>query len=124
MGLSIQATIKQAMRFAKADKKRVRFVSKVMTGEAQGNGATITAIYGLGADNNYLGKANRAKAHILILRKSTQKVNVANGGMSTETNVTPLPILQLSKAAAEAHTFEDYPPSLLSVGSVNDDGNV
>ena len=44
--------------------------------------------------------------------------------MSTATNVTPLPIPQLSKAAAEAHTFEDFPTSLLSVGKVNDDGNV
>ena len=38
--------------------------------------------------------------------------------------MTPLPIPQLSKAAAEGHTFEDFPTSLLSVGKVNDDGNV
>ena len=38
--------------------------------------------------------------------------------------MTPLHIPQLSKAAAEAHTFEDFPTSLLSVSKVNNDGNV
>ena len=61
---------------------------------------------------------------MLILRKSTKRVNVANGGTSTATNVTPLAIPRLSKAAEEAHTFEDFPTSLLSVGKVNNDGNV
>ena len=44
--------------------------------------------------------------------------------MSTATNVTPLPIPHLSKAAAEAHTFEDFPTLLMSVGKVKDDGSV
>jgi hypothetical protein len=95
-----------------------------MTTEAQGNSVTIIVTYNLGADNNYLSKANRAKAHIPILQKSTKRVNVANGGTSTATNVTPLPIPRLSKAAAEAPTFKDSLASLLSVGKSNDDSNV
>ena len=78
----------------------------------------------MGADDNYLNETDRAKAHIPILRKSTKQVNVADRGTSTATNVTPLPISRLSKAAAEAHTFEYFPTSLLSVVKVNDDGNV
>ena len=59
-----------------------------------------------------------------ILRKSSKRVKVANGEVSTATHVTPLPIPQLSNAAAEAHTFQDFPTSLLSVGKVSDDCNV
>ena len=124
MGLSIRATIKRAMRFIKADKKRVRFATTITVAEAEQDSATIMVTYDSGADDNYMSESNRANARLPILRKSSKRVNVANGGLSKATNVTPLPIPGLSKAAAEAHTFKDFPTSLLSVGKVNDDGNV
>ena len=102
----------------------MRFASKITTAEAQSNSATVIVTYNSGADNNYLSKADKAKAHMPILQKMRKRVNVANGGTSTATNVTPLPIPRLSKAAAEAHTFKDFPTLLLSVGKVNNDGNV
>ena len=102
----------------------MHFASKVATAEARSNSATIIVTYDPGVDNNYLSKVDQAKAHMPILQKSTKRVNVANGGTSTATNVTPLPILRLSKAAAEAPTFKDSPASLLSVGKSNDDSNV
>ena len=49
---------------------------------------------------------------------------MANGGTSTATPVIPLHIPRLSKTAAEANTFENFLTSLLSVGKINDDGNV
>ena len=76
------------------------------------------------ADDNYLSEADRARAQILILQKLTKKVNIANGGTSTATNATPLPIPRLLKDAAEAHTFKDSRTSQLSVGKVSDGGNV
>ena len=100
------------MIFIKADKKRVRFATKIATAESQCNNATIMVTYNSGADNNYLSKADKAKAKLPILRKLAK------------TNKTLLPIPQLSKAAAEAHTFEDFPTLLLRVGKVNNDGNV
>jgi hypothetical protein len=124
MGLSIRATIKRAMRFIKADKKRVRFATTITVAEAEQDSATIMVTYDSGADDNYMSESDRANARLPILRKSSKRVNVANGGLSKATNVTPLPIPGLSKAAAEAHTFKDFPTSLLSVGKVNDDGNV
>ena len=112
------------MTFVKAEKEQVRFVSKDMTAEAWSNSATIITTYAVGADNNYLSKAGRVEAHMFILQKSTKRVKTANGGTSTAIYVTPLPLPRLSKVAAEAHKFEDVPTSLLSVGKVNDDGNV
>ena len=41
MGLSIRATIKRAMRFIKADKKRVRFATEITIAESQCDSATI-----------------------------------------------------------------------------------
>ena len=112
------------MIFVKADRKRMRFVSKTTTAEAQNNSATITVLYNSGTDGSHLSEGNRARTQMPILQKSTTRVDVANGGTSTATNVTTLPILRLPKDAAEANTFEDVSTSLLSVGKVNDDGNV
>jgi hypothetical protein len=112
------------MRFIKADRKRVRFATTLTTAEAKQDSATIMVTYNSGADNNYMSKSDRTDDKLPILRRSSKRTKVANEGLSTETNVTPIPIQQLSKAAAEAHTFEDFPTSLLSVGKVNGDGNV
>jgi hypothetical protein len=66
-GLSLRATMKQAMRFVKADKTRVRFAPKITTAEAQSNSATVIAIYNLGAEDNYLCVSNRARVQMPIL---------------------------------------------------------
>ena len=89
------------------------------TSEARINITTIIVTYDLGAGDNYSSEADRTNAHMPIVRKSTKRVNVATEGTSTATHVTPLPIPQLSKAAFEAHTFEDFPTSLLNVGKIN-----
>ena len=59
-----------------------------------------------------------------ILRISSKQVGVENGGTSSGKYVTQLPFQQLSRKAAEADTFDDFPTSLLSVGKLADDGNV
>ena len=70
----------------------MRFASKITTAEAQNNSTIIIVTYDLGADDNYLSKSDRARAQMLIVQKSTKRVNVVNGGTSTATDVTPLPI--------------------------------
>ena len=59
-----------------------------------------------------------------ILRISAKKIGVENGGSSSGKYVTSLPFLQLSKKAAEADTFDNFPISLMSVGKTPDNDNV
>ena len=56
------------MIFIKADKKRVRFATKITIAESQCNSAMIMVTYDLGADDNYMSETERAKAKLPILR--------------------------------------------------------
>ena len=80
--------------------------------------------YDSGADSHYLNKQDRIDAGLPVLRKSSKRVGVANGGTSAADNVTALPFDQLSSTARQADTFSDFPQSLMSVGKVSDDGTV
>jgi hypothetical protein len=80
--------------------------------------------YDSGADGHYLSEKDQRKAGLPILRPSTRKVGVANGGTSTAKYVTQLPFQQLSAQAMQADTFQDFPTSLMSVGKTADDGTV
>jgi hypothetical protein len=77
-----------------------------------------------GADGHYLSESDRLQAQLPILRPSTKRVGVANGGSSNGKHVTQLPFKQLSKHAAQADSFEDFPHSLMSVGKTADDGTI
>ena len=59
-----------------------------------------------------------------MLRISSKRVEVANGGGSNGKYVTRLPLPQLSKKASEADKFGDFTTSLMSIGKTSDDGNV
>ena len=76
--------------------------------------------YNSGADNHYISKASQCQASLPILRRSTKRVGVANGGMSVGVHATQLPFKQLSAKAAAADTFQDFPTSLMSVGKMAD----
>jgi hypothetical protein len=80
--------------------------------------------YNSGADGHYFNEQDRIDAGLPILRKSSKRVGVANGGTSKANNVTALPFDQLSPQARLADTFTDFPQSLMSVGKVSDDGTV
>jgi hypothetical protein len=80
--------------------------------------------YDSGADGHYISEKDRHNAGLPILRPSTQKVGVTNGGTSTAKYVTQLPFRQLSARAMQADTFQDFPLSLMSVGKTADDGTV
>ena len=80
--------------------------------------------YDSGADGHYLNEADRKAANLPILRLSSKQVAVANGHISTATHESRLPFPGLSKRAAKADTFNDFPQSLMSVGKVSDDGTL
>ena len=80
--------------------------------------------YDSGADGNYVSKKDSLKAGMPILRRSTRRVGVANNDTINGKWETTLPLPQLSKEAAKADSFDEFPTSLMSVGKTNDDGNV
>jgi hypothetical protein len=84
----------------------------------------VMVTYDSGADGHYISERDRRSAGLPILRPSTRKVGVANGGTSTAKYVTQLPFQQLSAQAMQADTFQDFPTSLMSVGKTADDGTV
>ena len=84
-GYALSTAFKRAIKFIKADDKRVRFAQKI-----------TMATY------------NEDSKAVIISGKF----------------VTSLPFAELSKQAAEADTFTDFSPSLLSVGKTADDGNI
>jgi len=84
----------------------------------------VMVTYDSGADGHYISEKDRRNAGLPILRPSTRKVEVANGGTSTAKYVTQLPFQQLSVQAMQADTFQDFPLSLMSVGKTANDGTV
>ena len=61
--------------------------------------------YDFGANGHYISKNDRITARLPILRQSTKRVGVENGGTSEGTHVTRLPFKQFLNAAAKADTF-------------------
>ena len=68
----------------------------------------VMVTYDSGADGHYISEKDRRKAGLPILRTSTRKVGVANGGTSKAKYVTQLPFRQLSAQATQADTFQDF----------------
>ncbi len=85
---------------------------------------SIMLTYDTGADGHYISKHDQRKAGLPILRPSTRRVGVANGGTSNVKYITQLPFHKLSTQSRQADTFQDFPTSLMSVGKTSDDGTV
>ena len=58
------------------------------------------------------------------MRISDKRGGLANVGACNGKYLTSLPLLQLSRKAAEADTFEEFPTSLMGVSKTSDDVNV
>ena len=123
VGWALTANIKRATSALFA-KKGVRFESKIKVRTYHDDDEPIMVTYDSGADGNYVSEDDRRKAGMPILRKSTKRVGVANAGTCQGKWETELPLPQLSKRAANADSFDEFPTSLMSVGKTNDDGNV
>ncbi len=64
--------------------------------------------YDSGANGHYISKKDRRKVGLPIIRKSTRRVSVANGGVSQAKFVTQLLFKALSARATQADTFQDF----------------
>jgi hypothetical protein len=80
--------------------------------------------YNSRANGHYISKHDLGKLGHPILRPSTWRVGVANGGTSNAKYVTQLPFWKLSAQSRQADTFQDFPTSLMSMGKTSDDGTV
>ena len=72
--------------------------------------------YDSGDNGNYSSETNRIKAGLPILRRSTKRIGIANGGTSSGKYVPKLLFQQLSPKAAQADSFNEFPTSLMIVG--------
>ena len=104
--------------------KHVSFAKKHTVRQFDNNSTCVMIDLDSGADGNYISERDRQAAGLPILRASTKKVGVANGGKSKATYVTQLPFQHLSAKANEADTFKDFTSSLMSVGKIADDGAI
>eukprot|EP00956_Cyclotella_meneghiniana_P024798 scaffold50421_cov81-Cyclotella_meneghiniana.AAC.3 len=103
--------------------KRVRFAANHSVRTFTSHPAAFIT-FDSGADGHYVSEKDRKAAGLPILKRSTKRVGVANGGTSQAKHVTKLPFAKLSSKANQADTFEDIPTSLMSVGKTADDGTI
>ena len=66
----------------------------------------------------------RKEAGLSIIRESGKRVAVADGNVNEGKYKVKLPFQGLSPQANAGDTFEQFNDSLLSVGKINDDGNI
>ena len=125
MGRALSATARRLVRkVTNNNQKHVTFAGEATVANYNKEDAAVLVTYDSGADGHYISEGDRKRMGLPILRISAKKVGVANGGTSRGKYVTELPFPQLSKKAAEADTFDEFPTSLMSVGKTSDDGNV
>jgi hypothetical protein len=117
-GYALQSAVKGWARNVSQDESHVRFAKQAHIQEYNTGGLPIMASLDSGADNHYISEDDRKRLKLPILRKSSRRVGVANGGTSKGIHVTQLPFQNLSAAAIKADTFNDFPDSLISVGQL------
>jgi hypothetical protein len=104
--------------------KHVRFTTSNKEHKYTYNEQPIMIIYDSRANRHYISEKDQRKAGLPILRPSTRKDGVANGGTSKAKYVTQLQFWQLSDQSRQADTFQDFPNSLMSVGKTANKGTV
>ena len=75
-------------------------------------------------DGHYINEEDRKQAQLPILRKSSKKVNVANGETCKAKFVTQLLFQTMSTSARKANTLTEFPHLLMSVGKTADNGMI
>ncbi len=120
---SLGTTIGQTLKKISSN-KHVRFAKHNKVHLFDNAETPIMMTYDSGADGHYISKKDRRNAGLPIIRKSTRRVGVANGGVSQAKFVTQLLFKDLSAQATQADTFQDFPSSLMSVGKTADDGTI
>ena len=81
-------------------------------------------VYDLGADGHFPTEELRKVAGLKVIHKSTKRVLVADGHINHGEQEVELSFEGLSTKARTGDTFERFRESLMSVGKVNDNGNI
>ena len=81
-------------------------------------------IYDSGADGHYPTEELRKEVKLKSLRRSTKRVLVADETVNQGDHKVDLPFDGLSASVRKGDTFKRFTESLMSVGKVNDDGNI
>ncbi len=124
LGRLISALTRRLVRkITKSNQHHVTFAGQAMVPDYNNENSTLVVTYDLGVDGHYISEQDRIRVGLPILKISAKKVGVVNGDMCNGQYVTALPFPQLSKQAAEADTFNDFPTSLMSVRKTADDGS-
>ncbi len=104
LGTTISQTFKKI-----SNNKHVRFAKHNKIHLFSNTETPIMVTYNLGADSHYISKKDCHKAGLPIIKKSTRRVGVANGGVSQAKFAMQLPFKDLSAKAKQADTFQDFP---------------
>jgi hypothetical protein len=86
LGTTIDRTLKKI-----SNNKHIRFAKNNKVHLFDNAETPIMMTYDSGANGHYISKKDRRKAGLPIIRKSTRRVGVANGGVSQAKFVTQLP---------------------------------
>ena len=87
-GYALQSAVTGWARNVSQDKSHVRFAKQAHIQEYNIGDLPIMASLDSGADNHYISEEDRKRLKLPILRKSSRRVGVANGGTSKGVHVT------------------------------------
>eukprot|EP00804_Cyclotella_cryptica_P005285 CCRYP_015797-RA/>CCRYP_015797-RA protein AED:0.44 eAED:0.44 QI:0/-1/0/1/-1/1/1/0/406 len=121
---SLRPAVSRALHQLIPHHKRVHFSTTRSVRLFHSHDKPTLITYDSGADGHYLSEKDRISAGLPILRNSSKRVGVANGGSSQAKHVTQLPFKNISSKALRADSFDDFPTSLMSVGKISDAGTV
>eukprot|EP00804_Cyclotella_cryptica_P013348 CCRYP_005123-RA/>CCRYP_005123-RA protein AED:0.24 eAED:0.24 QI:0/0/0/1/1/1/2/0/905 len=121
---SLRTAVSRALHQLIPHHKRVHFSTTRSVRLFHSHDKPTLITYDSGADGHYLSEKDRISAGLPILRNSSKRVGVANGGSSQAKHVTQLPFKNISSKALRADSFDDFPTSLMSVGKISDAGTV
>ena len=100
LGYAIGSCFKRAAQSMQSTTKHVSFArTHTVRVYNTTNEPAVLATLDSGADGHYISEVDRKRAQLPILRPSSKRVGVANGGCSTAKHVTALPLPRLSPRA-------------------------
>ncbi len=104
-------------------KRRRNKLARKMRRANESKSSTVYASYDSAADGHYTTEVDRAILNMPILRPSSKRVAVANGGVETGINRTVLPLPDsIPFKTREGDSFSSFTNTLISVGRMADAG--
>jgi hypothetical protein len=121
---NIRNSIKQGINRFKPSSKHVHIAATHTVRTFHTVQQPIMVTYNSGTNRHYISENDCQTAGLPILKQSSKRVGVANGGSSKAKYVTRLPVPNMLHKATQADSLVDFPTSLMSVGKTADDSTV